>query len=87
MGHMDVVGADSSKWQTDAFVPTLRDGYLKFADRTKDMLKVGGENVAASEIEQAILPHLIALLFLRTSVTVLREAWPQWRQPEPCARN
>ena len=28
MGHMDVVGADSSKWETDAFQPTERDGYL-----------------------------------------------------------
>ncbi|HEU0013183.1 MAG TPA: M20/M25/M40 family metallo-hydrolase [Longimicrobium sp.] len=28
MGHMDVVGADTTKWETDPFVPTIQGGYL-----------------------------------------------------------
>ena len=28
LGHMDVVGADTSKWDTDPFEPTIRDGYM-----------------------------------------------------------
>jgi fatty-acyl-CoA synthase len=33
------------------------DGYLYFVDRIKDMIKSGGENVASTDVEEAIASH------------------------------
>jgi acetylornithine deacetylase/succinyl-diaminopimelate desuccinylase-like protein len=44
MGHMDVVGADTAKWETDPFVPTEKDGYIygRGAIDDKGMLAAAG---------------------------------------------
>ena len=47
---------DADGWfDSGDMVTLLPDGHLQFENREKDMLKVGAENVAASEVERVIL--------------------------------
>jgi fatty-acyl-CoA synthase len=54
---------EGDKWTADGWFRTGdvgtvdRDGYLKIADRTKDMIKSGGEWISSVDLENALVAH------------------------------
>ena len=49
---------DSGGWLHSGDLGTVDEqGYLKFVGRVKDMLRIGGENVSAEEVEGVLLSH------------------------------
>ena len=46
---------DDGYFRTGDRVTLHEDGWIQFADRVKDMIKVGGEGVSGAEIERTVL--------------------------------
>jgi crotonobetaine/carnitine-CoA ligase len=81
---------DPDGWfNTGDLVNVLPDGSLQFGDRHKDMLKVGGENVAASEIERVVLqvPGVHECAVVAKKHPMLEEVPVLFIRPAECAQG
>lgn len=67
LGHMDVVGADTAKWETDPFVPTLRDGYLYGRGAIDDKGMLAAALVAMQELARGRERMTRDVIFLATA--------------------
>jgi fatty-acyl-CoA synthase len=73
--------AESDKWTTDGWfrtsdVGTMNDeGYLRIVDRTKDLIKSGGEWISSVDLENALVAHPKI-----REAAVIAVAHPKWQE-------
>jgi acetylornithine deacetylase/succinyl-diaminopimelate desuccinylase-like protein len=67
LGHMDVVGADTARWETDPFVPTLRDGYLYGRGAIDDKGMLAAALVAMQQLARGRERMTRDVIFLATA--------------------
>ena len=67
MGHMDVVGADTTKWTTDAFQATIRDGYLYGRGAIDDKGMLSATATAMAELAKRRATLKRDIIFLGTA--------------------
>ena len=80
-GYLDDAEATAAAFDEDGWFDTgdiatpFEDGYVRFEGRAKDMLRIGGENVAAAEIERAIasLPQVAEVAVVAAPHVMLEE--------------
>ncbi|HYW08400.1 MAG TPA: M20/M25/M40 family metallo-hydrolase [Longimicrobium sp.] len=67
LGHMDVVGADTAKWDTEPFIPTLRDGYRYGRGAIDDKGMLAAALVAMRELARDRASMTRDIIFLATA--------------------
>jgi acetylornithine deacetylase/succinyl-diaminopimelate desuccinylase-like protein len=67
MGHMDVVGADTTKWTSNAFEATIRDGYLYGRGAIDDKGMLAATATALAELAKQRATLTRDIIFLGTA--------------------